>query len=438
MNLVGLTIASNQAEAGGAGSPPSVSGSSLGGGIYNSGATSLVSDSTLIGNNTQDTASPGGGPDVSGAITASYSLISQTAGATITDNGHNIFGVDPLLDPGGLEQNGGPTETVALEQGSPAIDAGDNVICQAPPPEGLGGVDQRGFPRSRPGDPICDIGAFEFVNLTVLPTQLSFGAQVLNQETAAQTVSVTNNQTTDVALTQSIAGANPADFTETGNTCGTTLGAQASCSISIAFQPSATGARAGMLTVTDSPDRASPYSVTLTGQGAIATPTPTPTSTPTPTPTRTPTRTPTPTATPTFTRTPTPTPTATATETPTNTSTRTPTRTRRGPRRTRRPGRRRGPQLTPRPGRVLGHRRGLPPTPRPGHRRGHLLGHRPDADTHRHADAHPDADPDADQDTNAIADRDAGAGRSDHHRHPQDDRRRGQVRHHRSEFYRWL
>ncbi len=96
-----------------------------------------------------------------------------------------------------------------MEQGSPAIDAGDNVICQAPPPEGLGGVDQRGFPRSRPGDPICDIGAFEFVNLTLSPTLLNFGAEVLNQETAAQTVSVTNNQTTNVTLTQSIAGTNP-------------------------------------------------------------------------------------------------------------------------------------------------------------------------------------------------------------------------------------
>jgi hypothetical protein len=135
VDLVGLTIASNQAGGGGAGGPggfgsaSGASGSSLGGGICNSGATSLVSDSTLIGNNTQDTASTGGG----------------------------------------LQQNGGPTETVALEDGSPAIDAGDNVICQAPPPEGLGGVDQRGFPRSRPGDPICDIGAFEFVDLTLLP-----------------------------------------------------------------------------------------------------------------------------------------------------------------------------------------------------------------------------------------------------------------------------
>ena len=65
VDLVGLTIASNQAGAGGDGSPPAPSGSSLGGGICNSGATSLASDSTLIGNNTQDTASTGGGPDVS-------------------------------------------------------------------------------------------------------------------------------------------------------------------------------------------------------------------------------------------------------------------------------------------------------------------------------------------------------------------------------------
>ncbi|HKD68655.1 MAG TPA: choice-of-anchor Q domain-containing protein, partial [Candidatus Binataceae bacterium] len=286
VNLVGLTIASNHAKDGGF-----PRGSSLGGGICNSGATSLVGDSTLIGNNsnTNPTSGASSGPDVSGAITLSYSLMSQTEGAIITDNGHNILGVDPLLDPTGLQDNGGPTETVALQQGSPAIGAGDNVICQAPPPGGLGGVDQRGFPRSRPGDPICDIGAFEFVNLTVLPTMLSFGPEVIHQETATQTVSVTNNQITDVTLTQSIAGANPADFTETGNTCGTTLGSHASCSISIAFQPTATGTRIGMLTVSDSPDATSPYNVTLMGQGAIATPTPRPTSTPTSTPTPTPT-----------------------------------------------------------------------------------------------------------------------------------------------------
>src|SRR5208337_2581401 len=118
---------------------------------------------TLIGNNTRDAASAGSGPDVSGAITSSYSLISQTAGATIANISHNIFGAGPLLDPAGLQENGGPTETVALEEGSPAIDAGNNLICQAPPPRGLGGVDQRGVPRSRPGYTLCDIGAFQFM-----------------------------------------------------------------------------------------------------------------------------------------------------------------------------------------------------------------------------------------------------------------------------------
>jgi hypothetical protein len=33
----------------------------------------------------------------------------------------NIVGVDPMLDPAGLQDNGGPTETIDLLPGSPAI-----------------------------------------------------------------------------------------------------------------------------------------------------------------------------------------------------------------------------------------------------------------------------------------------------------------------------
>ncbi len=270
---VGVTIASNRVKAGGAagisgsGFFEGTPGSSLGGGIRNTGATTLVSDSTLIGNNTREAASTGSGPDVSGAISSMYSLIGQTAGAAITDNGHNILGTGPLLDPAGLQENGGPTATVALKAGSPAIDAGDNVICLAPPPSGLGGVDQRGFPRSRPDDPICDIGAFELVDITVTPALLNFGAESIHQQTAAQTVSVTNDQTTNVTLSRSIEGANPGDFKETSSTCGTTLGSHATCSISIAFRPTAVGARLASLSVSGSPGRGKPYSVTLMGQG---------------------------------------------------------------------------------------------------------------------------------------------------------------------------
>jgi hypothetical protein len=59
-------------------------------------------------------------------------------------------GYDPLLGP--LADNGGPTRTLALLRGSPAIDAGDDAAC---PP-----TDQRGV--TRPFGAHCDIGAFEF------------------------------------------------------------------------------------------------------------------------------------------------------------------------------------------------------------------------------------------------------------------------------------
>ena len=61
----------------------------------------------------------------------------------------SLNNTDPKLGP--LANNGGPTLTIALLPGSPAIDAGDD--SSAPP------TDQRGFPR--PAGPAADIGAFE-------------------------------------------------------------------------------------------------------------------------------------------------------------------------------------------------------------------------------------------------------------------------------------
>jgi hypothetical protein len=68
---------------------------------------------------------------------------------------------DPMLDPAGLSDNGGPTQTIALESGSPAIDAGHASSGET--------TDQRGAPRpadlpdvaSAPGGDGSDIGAFE-------------------------------------------------------------------------------------------------------------------------------------------------------------------------------------------------------------------------------------------------------------------------------------
>ena len=60
------------------------------------------------------------------------------------------FAIDPKLGP--LQDNGGPTRTHALLEGSPAIDAGDDEAAPA--------SDQRAV--SRPRGSSSDIGAFEF------------------------------------------------------------------------------------------------------------------------------------------------------------------------------------------------------------------------------------------------------------------------------------
>jgi hypothetical protein len=66
---------------------------------------------------------------------------------------------DPLLGP--LQNNGGPTQTMALQEGSPAIDAGNPAGCTY----GHGHLlktDQRGLPRPDKEDTGgCDIGAYE-------------------------------------------------------------------------------------------------------------------------------------------------------------------------------------------------------------------------------------------------------------------------------------
>ena len=68
------------------------------------------------------------------------------SGSTCT----NIITADPLL--GTLGNYGGFTQTIPLQEGSSAIDAGNDVTCAA--------YDQRGI--IRPQGAHCDIGAFEF------------------------------------------------------------------------------------------------------------------------------------------------------------------------------------------------------------------------------------------------------------------------------------
>ena len=146
-----------------------------GGGLANlTNGVATLTHSTLSGNSASD----GGGVANLATATLRNSILAGSiggdaaSGSALGFSGVNVVGdgsagcaapaclaVDPLLDAAGPRSNGGPTETIALQAGSPAVDAAFQAICDEASPQGPGGTDQRGQPR--PSGPACDIGAFE-------------------------------------------------------------------------------------------------------------------------------------------------------------------------------------------------------------------------------------------------------------------------------------
>jgi CSLREA domain-containing protein len=172
-----------------------------GGAIDNAGASVTVTNSTFANNNGGAIESESGGTSVNsstfsgnqgpaldvttpGTLTVRGSILSQNVGGdcsptkSASDLGYNIAddvtcgflpssgthgqslgdNIDPKLDPTGLQDNGGPTKTIALEPTSPAIDAIpiSSNLCPS--------TDQRGNLRPEAGEsgtPACDSGAFE-------------------------------------------------------------------------------------------------------------------------------------------------------------------------------------------------------------------------------------------------------------------------------------
>jgi len=154
---------------------PGVAGSGFGGGIYNDGGSILLTHGTVAANSAiAGVGSPSGIGLGGGVFSTNNSVILRssivaysTSGTncvgTVTDGGSNISSdssrsfassgsltnTDPVLGP--LSDYGGPTLTMPLLAGSPAIDSAAGTSC---PP-----TDQRG--RTRPFGAQCDIGAFE-------------------------------------------------------------------------------------------------------------------------------------------------------------------------------------------------------------------------------------------------------------------------------------
>jgi len=83
--------------------------------------------------------------------------------------------------------------------------------------------------------------------LQVTPLTLVFGTVTVGATSGTQSVTVTNSGGA-VATSLALANGNAARFPVTGNTCGTTLGAGASCTLNVAYAPNATGTTNAALT----------------------------------------------------------------------------------------------------------------------------------------------------------------------------------------------
>jgi uncharacterized repeat protein (TIGR01451 family) len=147
------------------------SASSQGGGISTTGPVTMKN--TIVANNMA-----GGAPDdmsgstvysagnnlieTTASVTAWHNLqFSSTGVATASTSGFDptdLLGVDPRL--GTFGNHGGPTQTLPLLPGSPAIDAGGNTFAIPGVLPGLPSTDQRGLPRAVNGT--VDIGAVEY------------------------------------------------------------------------------------------------------------------------------------------------------------------------------------------------------------------------------------------------------------------------------------
>jgi hypothetical protein len=98
--------------------------------------------------------------------------------------------------------------------------------------------------------------------MTYSSGSLSFPATMVGTGAANKTVSVTNNQATTVTgISISAFG----DFTQ-ANTCGTSMAAGATCTITVHFKPTATGERTGAIIIADT-GVGGPQTIELSGTG---------------------------------------------------------------------------------------------------------------------------------------------------------------------------
>ncbi len=203
----------------------------------------------------------GAAPGVSLSAT-NYTFANQVVGTTsaghaftLTNNGTSSLTVTSVTASGDF----GATNTCV--SGSPIAANGTCTITATFTPKVAGAragaitiVDGAGTQVST----LSGTGTAPLVSLS--PTSLAFGSQVVGTASSSQSITLTNGGTSSLIIS---AVSTSGDFAQTSN-CVTTVSAAGTCTVQVTFTPTATGSRTGAITVTDT---LGTQVATLTGTG---------------------------------------------------------------------------------------------------------------------------------------------------------------------------
>jgi hypothetical protein len=272
LELSSSTVSGNSATTTGFGGGAFAGG--VGGSFYGPVTALSATDSTIAANSVSSSCGCVGGSGFFDGFASTFTLAgtilagntgtgqAQCDLGTIASAGYDVLG--PLGSCGytagtgdktgvknpklkALDDYGGPTETMMLLTGSPALDIipAANALCTNP------STDQRGTSRPQGGN--CDSGAVEALPATMIisPTTVTF-PDTLPSNFSTDSVSVSNDGELD-ALQPSIAFGAP--FSATG--CGGPIPAGGSCTVNLEFQPTVGGNFAGTVKLRSGALRAS-------------------------------------------------------------------------------------------------------------------------------------------------------------------------------------
>jgi hypothetical protein len=191
-------------------------------------------------------------------------VVSSEGHVSMVNLGGAFMAINSITTSGANSADFSVTETACT---NPVAPSGSCVLSATFTPTGAGPRKTSiSIADSAPGSPHTVILTGVGTAASLSPASLAFGAQAVGTSSVAKTIALSNKGSVAMNLWEiAILGTNAGDFSQ-ASTCGSTLGVGASCTISVAFKPTATGARSASVLISDD-GGGSPQAVPLTGTG---------------------------------------------------------------------------------------------------------------------------------------------------------------------------